>query len=145
MSPHHLGLKACLHHGPLPLRPVYFSYDDSNFQRHLTVASCATDEGISKISPFPIYGDIPRCLNERADKLIGAKDWKEVFQRADDFGISLNREKCQFGRSEIEFYGYKFSSQGLQKRRLKLRRNAQDQKFPRHDRILIHVYPSIRH
>ena len=34
-------------------------------------------------------------------------------QRASDFGITLNREKCQFGVSELEFYGYKFTSGGL--------------------------------
>lgn len=48
-----------------------------------------------------IFGDIPQCLNHRDDILIGAKDWKEhnqtleqVLQRADNFGITLNREKC---------------------------------------------------
>ena len=34
-------------------------------------------------------------------------------RRARDFGIKLNREKCQFGVSELEFYGYKFTSGGL--------------------------------
>ena len=34
-------------------------------------------------------------------------------QHASDFGITLNREKCQFGVSELEFYGYKFTSGGL--------------------------------
>ena len=67
-----------------------------------------------------IFGDIPRCLNQRDDILLGARDWTEhnqtletVLQRVNDFGITLNREKCQFGKSTIEFYGYKFSQEGL--------------------------------
>ena len=67
-----------------------------------------------------IFGDIPHCLNQRDDILIGARNWiehndtlKQVLQRVKDFGITLNQEKCQFGRSEVKFYGYKFNSQGL--------------------------------
>ena len=36
-----------------------------------------------------------------------------VLQLAKDFGVTFNREKCLFGVSELEFYGYKFSSEGL--------------------------------
>ena len=36
-----------------------------------------------------------------------------VLQRAADFGITFNREKCQFGVEEIEFYGYRFTKDGL--------------------------------
>jgi hypothetical protein len=32
---------------------------------------------------------------------------REVLKRAKDFGITLNREKC-----ELEFYGYKFTKDG---------------------------------
>ena len=69
---------------------------------------------------FRIFGDIPKCLNQRDDILIGGTTLEEhneilekVLQRASDFGITLNREKCQFGVSELEFYGYKFTSNGL--------------------------------
>ena len=67
-----------------------------------------------------IFGDIPRCLNQRDDILIGARNWAEhnatleaVLQRAEDFGITLNKAKCEFGRTELEFYGYRFSQHGL--------------------------------
>jgi hypothetical protein len=36
-----------------------------------------------------------------------------VLKRAKDFGITLNREKCEFGVDELEFYGYKFTKDGL--------------------------------
>ena len=67
-----------------------------------------------------IWGDIPKCLNQRDDILIGGATLEEhnetpekVLQRVSDFGITLNREKCQFGVNELEFYGYKFTSDGL--------------------------------
>ena len=69
---------------------------------------------------FRIFGDIPKCLNQRDDILIGGttledhnETLEKVLQRASDFGITLNREKCQFGVNELEFYGYKFTSNGL--------------------------------
>ena len=69
---------------------------------------------------FRIFGDIPKCLNQRDDILIGGATLEDhnrtleaVLQRAKDFGITLNKEKCQFGVSELEFYGYRFTDEGL--------------------------------
>ena len=69
---------------------------------------------------FRIFGDIPYCLNQRDDILIGGttlqdhnKTLKTVLQRAQDFGITLNKEKCQFGVRELEFFGYRFTDEGL--------------------------------
>ncbi len=57
-----------------------------------------------------IFGDIPRCLNQRDDLLIGARNWAEhnarleaVLRRAADYGITLNKSKCEFGQQELEF------------------------------------------
>ena len=36
-----------------------------------------------------------------------------VFKRARDYGITFSLEKCQFGATSIEFYGYKFTANGL--------------------------------
>ena len=36
-----------------------------------------------------------------------------VLQRANDLGITLDKEKCQFGVSGLEFYGYRFTDEGL--------------------------------
>ena len=41
------------------------------------------------------------------------KTLKAVLQRAADYGITFNREKCEFGVDEIEFYGYRFTKDGL--------------------------------
>ena len=51
-------------------------------------------------------------MNQRDDILIGGrnivqhnKTLKAVLQRADDFGITFNREKFEFGVDELDFYG----------------------------------------
>ena len=69
---------------------------------------------------FRVFGDIPHCLNQRDDILLGGRDEEEhrevlrtVLQRAKDHGITFNREKCQFGRAEIEFFGHIFTKDGL--------------------------------
>ena len=50
---------------------------------------------------FRIFGDIPKCLNQRDDILTGGttledhnETLEKVLQRASDFGITLNRDKC---------------------------------------------------
>ena len=42
-----------------------------------------------------------------------ATEKQEVLERAQAFGITFNREKCEFGIEELEFYGYKFTKDGL--------------------------------
>ena len=67
-----------------------------------------------------IFGDIPHCLNQRDNILLGGKDKEEhrevlkaVLQRAKDYRITFNREKCQFAQEEIEFFGRTFTKDGL--------------------------------
>ena len=62
---------------------------------------------------YRIFGDIPYCMNQRDDILIGGRTTAEhnktlsaVLQRAEDFGITFNREKFEFGVDEIDFYVY---------------------------------------
>ena len=69
---------------------------------------------------FRIFGDIPHCLNQRDDILLGGRDetehrevLKTVLKRARDHGITFNREKCQFGKEQIEFFGHVFTKDGL--------------------------------
>ena len=68
---------------------------------------------------FNIFGDIPKCLNQRDEILIGGRNLQEhngtlekVLQRAADFGITFNRAKCQFAYKELEFYWYRFTDEG---------------------------------
>ena len=69
---------------------------------------------------YRIFGDISHCLNQRDDILIGDSTLAEhnqtletVLKRERDFGITLNKEKCLFGVQELEFYGYRFTNEGL--------------------------------
>ena len=70
---------------------------------------------------YRIFGDIPFCMNQRDDILIGGRKMTEynktlsaVLQRSEDFGITFNREKCEFGVDEIDFYGYRFMKEGVE-------------------------------
>ena len=83
-----------------------------------------------------IFGDISRCLNQRDDILIGGRNAEEhdqaletMLQRAADFGITFNLEKCQFGVNEIEFYGHRFTQEGLKPSPAKVRA-VQESKAP---------------
>lgn len=69
---------------------------------------------------FRIFGDIPHCLNQRDDILLGGRDetehreqLKTVLKRARDHGITFNREKCQFGKEQIEFFVHVFTKDRL--------------------------------
>ena len=69
---------------------------------------------------YKISGDIPNCMNQRDDILIGGRNMKEhnetltaVLQRNENFGITFNKEKCVFGVDEIDFYGYRCTKEGL--------------------------------
>ena len=73
------------------------------------------DEAINRI-----FGDIPHCLNQRDDILIGGttiaehnKTLETVLQRVRDFVITFNGEKCIFGVQELKFYGYRITNKGL--------------------------------
>ena len=52
---------------------------------------------------YRIFGDIPYCMNQRDYIVIGGRNMAghiktiiAVLQRAEDFGIIFNREKCEF-------------------------------------------------
>jgi len=69
---------------------------------------------------YRIFGDIPMCLNQRDDILIGGRNKSEhdktldaVLKRAAEYNITFNLEKAKFGVSEIDFYGYVFTKDGL--------------------------------
>ena len=69
---------------------------------------------------YKIFGNIPRCLNQRDDILIGGVDMKEhnevlksILSRAEEYGVTFSREKCMFGVDSIPFYGYEFTKDGL--------------------------------
>ncbi|XP_028417971.1 uncharacterized protein LOC114542680 [Dendronephthya gigantea] len=67
-----------------------------------------------------IISGIPRVLNNRDDIMVGGIDWEDhnknlatLLQRLELHNITLRKEKCEFGRSEIEFHGHLFTKDGL--------------------------------
>ena len=58
--------------------------------------------------------------NQRDDILLGGRDdtehkevLKRVHQRAKYHGITFKKEKCQFWKEQIEFFGHVFTKDGL--------------------------------
>jgi hypothetical protein len=75
-----------------------------------------------------ILAGIPRVKNNRDDCLIGGRDWKEhnsnlneVLSRLQSFGLTINNKKCEFSKHEIEFYGHRFTENGLKPSRDKVK------------------------
>ena len=65
---------------------------------------------------FQVSGDIPQCMNQRDDKILGGKDWEEhnrTLQRPKEYGVKFNREKSEFGKTEITCFGHLFTPEGL--------------------------------
>ena len=95
-----------------------FSTPWSNMRPKRLIFGAKASQDLFDEAMFRIFGDIPFCLNQRDDILIGGTTLEEhktletVLQRAKDFGITLNKDKCQFGVQEIEFYGYRFTDEG---------------------------------
>ena len=97
-----------------------FSTTWGNMRPRRLIFGAKASQDLFDEAMFRIFGDVPKCLNQRDDILIGVATIEDhnitleaVLQRADDFGITLNKEKCQFGVSELEFYGYMFTNKGL--------------------------------
>ena len=97
-----------------------FSTPWGNMRPKRLIFGAKSSQDLFDEAMFRIFGDIPKCLNQRDDILIGGctledhnKTLEAVLQRAKDFGITFNKEKYLFGVSELEFYGYRFSSEGL--------------------------------
>lgn len=97
-----------------------FSTPWGNMRPKRLVFGAKSSQDLFDQTMYRVFGDIPRCLSQRDDILIGGRNLEEhnqtleqVLQRAADFNVTFNRDKCQFGVEEIEFYGYRFTKDGL--------------------------------
>ena len=97
-----------------------FSTPWGNMRPKRLIFGAKSSQDLFDEAMYRIFGDIPHCLNQRDDILIGGttiaehnKTLETVLQRARDFGITFNKEKCLFGVQELEFYGYRFTNKGL--------------------------------
>ena len=77
-----------------------------------------------KYSPKPLeLADLPGQLNMTIDILVCGKTTQEheenliaVLKRLEEIGLTLNREKCEFYKKELTFYGLHFSAKGISNR-----------------------------
>ena len=64
--------------------------------------------------------DIPHTLNISDDVIVFGANQKEhddalrqVFQRFSSRGLTLNKEKCEFNKDQLTFFGFVFSAKGI--------------------------------
>ena len=64
--------------------------------------------------------DIPNAVNISDDIIISGKTQAEhddalraIFQRFSLVGLTLNKDKCEFGQSQLTFFGFVFSGDGI--------------------------------
>ena len=91
-----------------------------NYRPQRLVFGAKSSQDVFDEVMFRIFGDIHHCLNQRDDILLRGRNetehrevLKTVLKRARDHGITFNREKCQFGKEQIEFFGHVFTKDGL--------------------------------
>ena len=87
-----------------------FSTPWGNFRPKRLVFGAKASQDLFDKEINRVFGDIPRCVNQRDDILIGASNRKQhtdtlktLFQRAEDYGITLNKPKCEFGQAQITY------------------------------------------
>ena len=78
-----------------------FSTPWGNLRPERLIFGAKSSQDLFDEATYRIFGDIPRCVNQRDDFLLGGRDFEEhnktletVLQRASDFGITFNPDKC---------------------------------------------------
>ena len=93
-----------------------FSTPWGNYRPQRLVFGAKSSQDVFDEAMLRVFGDIHHCSNQRDDILLGGRDktehrevLKTALRRARDHGITFNREKCQFGMQQTEFFGHVFS------------------------------------
>ena len=128
------ALKDCVIFSKLDLRQSYhqlaihkesskvatFSTPWGNYRPKRLVFGAKSSQDLFDEVMYWVFGGIEQSKNQRDDIILGGKSiedhnriLQEVLQRAAKHNITFNREKCVFGRREIEFCGHLFTENGL--------------------------------
>ena len=90
-----------------------------NYRPQRLVFGAKSSQNVFDQAMFGIFGDVPHCLNQRDGILLVGRDdaehrpvLKTVLQQARDYGITSNKDICQFGREQIKFFGHNFTNDG---------------------------------
>ena len=80
-----------------------------NYRPKRHVFGAKSSQNVFAEEMFRAFRDIPHCLNQRDDILLGGRDvaehkevLKTVLQQARDHAVTFNKEKRQFGKGQIE-------------------------------------------
>ena len=90
----------------------YEKQPEKKFKPKRDLVKKTTEEEVTvhsaPMTSLKIFGNIPKCLNQRDDILIGERNLQEhnrtlekVLQRVADFVITFNKEKCQFSYKDL--------------------------------------------
>ena len=67
-----------------------------------------------------VISGIPHVLNNRDDIIVGGVDWEDhnrnlaaLLRRIEDHNLTLRKEKCEFGKTTLNFHGHLFTADGL--------------------------------
>ena len=97
-----------------------FSTPWGNYTAKRLIFEAKSPQDIFDRVMFQIFGDHPLCMNQRDDIILGRKDrekhnrtLEKILLRAKEYGVKFNREKSEFGKTEITFFGHSFTSEGL--------------------------------
>ena len=116
------------------LRKAYFQMGLAQKCRYLTAFNtpkgiyqwCVLNMGLSASSEIfqkaieEILAGLPGQISLSDDIIVYGKDEAEhdhnamlVLKKLEEFGITLNSEKCVFAAKELDFFGFHFSEQGI--------------------------------
>ena len=80
-----------------------------NYRPKRHVFGAKSSQNVFAEAMFRAFRDIPHCLNQRDDILLGGRDvaehkevLKTVLQQARDHAVTFNKEKRHFGKRQIE-------------------------------------------
>ena len=97
-----------------------FSTPWGNYRPKRLIFGAKSSQDAFDEAMFRVFGDLPNCLNQRDDILLGGKNIEEhaktlrsVLQRARDYGVTFNKDKCEFAQEKISFFGHFFTKDGL--------------------------------
>lgn len=97
-----------------------FSTPWGNYRPQRLVFGAKSSQDVFDEAMFRIFGDLPRCMIQRDDLLIGGRNQsehdktvEEVLRRAKDYNVTFNQEKCKFSTRQIDFFGHIFTDKGL--------------------------------
>jgi hypothetical protein len=73
----------------------------------------------NKIDDIYVHG---KTIEEHVQRLLALLD------RLNEIGLNVNIDKCEFGKTEIYFYGLKFSDKGIALTEHKIKASKENQK-----------------